>query len=392
MIRVVLTLISILLPSFLFFPLTAYSDWTLSRTVINFGDVPLGSEKSEVFVITNTGTTTLTFEFYPSLPSVISVAPLGSKTVPAGSSLTVVVKFTPNVRGSYTEEILIASTDPNMPSRRITVYGASSYPAGIDVSPRSIDFSGVKVRSSKTETLRVYNYGTSQLNVAVSVPEGSPFTVSERAFQLRPGEFKNLLVTFLPTQEGFYSSGLTITSDDRFTPKIVVSLSGYTEPDFPITFFPRLVNFGNVSVKSKNEQVIIIENSSFRTIPVNLSISNVSGEAFSLPESMPLSFNLISGERRLIPIIFSPQREGYFSATLRINAEQKIANISIIGTASESPSLSIPSQLPPPDSSTGSGGCTIAGKLERANYGDVLIMVLPSLLLLLRMFLKKVKA
>lgn len=384
-----INLLVLLLITLSFIP-DAYSDWTLSKDSINFGDVPVGSTKSEAVVITNNGAVPLDLKFYTSIPE-LTTETVGNIPVAPGGSVTLVIKFSPTLRGNYSEEVLVASDDPNRPSRKITITAVSSYSSGIDVSPRSINFGSVDVGSSKTETLRIGNNGGSELNVQISTAAGTPFTVSESNFKLRPGEIKTLSVTFSPTQKGSFSSSITIVSDDRLTPKVVVSLYGDTGAEFPLIFYPPLINFGTILVNSVSEKLLRLENTSQYITDVTLTISNIVGSAFSFSSGTSIRFTMVPGERKQIPVLFSPQNKGDYSAVLYISTGSNVARLSLVGEASETTATTgLEPQNPPPSSgSGGGGGCSVAGKVENSNFGSALLMFAPAVAIALRRFWRR---
>jgi len=180
---------------------SAFAAWTVSPTSINFGDIPVGTSKTVTLILTNTGATAVTIQnIYSSIPEVTTDPSSGNLAV--GGTLVVAVTFTPTARGNYSGELVIVSDDPTTPSITVPFTGTSSYATGIDVSPTSIDFGSVPIGQSKTDYVRVSNNGTSNLNVTVSVTAGTPFTVSNSAFTLRPGQIETLTVTFAPTEQG----------------------------------------------------------------------------------------------------------------------------------------------------------------------------------------------
>jgi P pilus assembly chaperone PapD len=97
--------------------------------------------------------------------------------------------------------------------------------------PTELDFSGVKAKSTSTQTLTVRNVGSALLEAAVST-DLDRFEVSPKKFTLEPGAEKELTVTFnAPTlargvQTDDFTGTLTITSNDPDNPTVNVQLRG----------------------------------------------------------------------------------------------------------------------------------------------------------------------
>lgn len=366
-----------------------HSAWTVSPSSINFGDVPVGTSKTVVLTITNTGAVqSMVMSVTSSIPEVTTNF-VGEVPLNPGEIMTLMVTFTPTARGNYSGELVIASNDPANPYVVVTFTGTSSYATGIDVSPTSIDFGTIPVGTSKEEVVRVGNKGSSNLNVTITVTAGTPFSVSKESFTLRPGQVETIIVTFNPTQRGVYTGALTVFSDDKNTPKVVVSLRGNTGAEFGLAFFPTIMNFGYVELNTSYERMLRLYNVSSNIIHVSLSIQNISGSAFSFPSSLITSFSMIPGEMRQIPVKFTPTAIFNYSGLLYIATNTGTASISLLGTGSETGTVGLEPQNPPPSSgSGGGGGCSIAGA-KQTSFVDFVLMISPLLLIMLKKFYRK---
>lgn len=388
----------ILTLSIFIFTSNGYSAWTTDPTSINFGDVPVGTSKTVPVVITNTGAANIDitgiYSSFSEIKSIPTPSPNSPVTLTPGQIITVAITFTPTTRGNYSGEIVITSNDPVQPSRTLNFTGNSTYATGIDVSPSSIDFGSVPINTSKEEVLRVRNNGNSVLNVTITVTAGTPFTVSKNSFTLRPGQIETLIVTFNPNQKGIYTGALTVVSDDRNTPKVVVSLRGETPIDieFGLSFFPTIMNFGYVQVNTSYERLLRIYNTSANIINVSLTIQNISGNSFVFPSSTITSFTIIPGESRIIPISFTPTEKINYSGFLFINTNTGTARISLIGTGSETGNVGLEPQNPPPSSgSGGGGGCSVSTYRESSYSGNAILMFAPLLAVFIRKIYRKIK-
>jgi hypothetical protein len=374
-------------------PFTGTSSYAIginvSPTSINFGDVSVGSSKTVTLTITNTGASVIKIQnIYSSIPEVTTNPSTGNLT--AGGSLVVAVTFKPTARGNYSGELVIVSDDSSKPSVTVPFTGTSSYATGIDVSPTSINFGSVSVGQSATNYVRVANNGTSDLNVSVFVTAGTPFTVSPSSFTLRPGQFQTLIVTFAPTEKGSFSSALTIISDDKNTPKVVVSLIGDTGPEFPLYYSPSILNFGKLAINTTYEKILKVLNTSSNIVNVSIYIQNLNGNAFSLPSSYPTSFEMGPGEIRQIPVRFLPTEKVYYSALIYLVTNTGTARISIMGDGADYIGGLEPSTPPPTSGGGGGGGCSLSGTPKDISLaGNTALMLMPVVAIAMRKLYRK---
>jgi len=371
---------------------SAFASWSVSPYSIGFGDIPVGSSKTVTLVIKNTGTTDINIQnIYSSIPEV-TVNPT-SGSLKNGESLIVTVTFTPATRGNYYGELVIVSDDPSQPSVTIPLAGFSSYANGIDVSPNSINFGTVSVGQSATDYVRVANNGTSDLNVSVSVTAGTPFTVSKNSFTLKSGQYETLTVTFAPTEKGSFSGVLAIISDDKNTPKVTVNLLGETPPEFPLSYYPNVLNFGTMPLNETHEKILKVFNTTSKLVKVNISIQNLNGNAFSFPSSYPTSLTLSPGETRQIPVEFSPTEKVYYTALISLVTDTGVAKISVTGDGGYYIGNLEP-ETPPPSSDDGDGGggggCSISGTPKDISLaGNTALMLMPVIAIAMRKLYRK---
>jgi len=392
MIRKNIILISLI---FIFlFCSSAFASWTVSPTSISFGDVSVGSSKTVTLTITNTGAAAINIQnIYSSIPEVTVNADFskGPLSIAAGGSLVVAVTFTPTARGNYSGELVIVSDDSSQPSVTVPFTGTSSYATGIDVSPTYINFGSVSVGQSATDYVRVANKGTSDLNVSVSVTAGTPFTVSKNSFTLKSGQYETLIVTFAPTEKGSFSSALTIISDDKNTPKVVVSLIGDTGPEFPLYYSPSILNFGKLAINTTYEKILKVFNTSSNIVNVSIYIQNLNGgNAFSLPSSYPTSFEMGPGEIRQIPVRFLPTEKVYYSALIYLVTNTGTARISIMGDGADYIGGLEPQNPPPSSGGGGGGGCSVSGAPNNISLaGNTALMFMPVVAIAMRKLYRK---
>jgi hypothetical protein len=97
----------------------------------------------------------------------------------------------------------------------------------ISVAQTSIEFGSVKVGKKATKTLKIMNNGTGDLVVALSVLDGTHFSIQgSSSVIIKPKKSYTLKVLFTPKSAGSKTATLTIASNDSDSPTIDISLSG----------------------------------------------------------------------------------------------------------------------------------------------------------------------
>ena len=112
--------------------------------------------------------------------------------------------------------------------------------ATIGISSSRLSFGSVSVGSSKSEYLKIYNYGTdSSLVVSNITSSNATFIVNRTSLTIAPSGCDSILVTFLPTTKGtIFNDSLILSNNDTVKPNIKVSLTGsstFSQPKVAFT-------------------------------------------------------------------------------------------------------------------------------------------------------------
>ena len=150
-----------------------------------------------------------------------------SGAVHAGEQLDVVARFDAAqlLGGDYRATIHVRSNDPDEPDVTRPAHLHVTGRPDIAVTPDSLAFGSLFVGLSRTDTLHVRNDGTDVLHVS-GVVAVAPFHAPSGAFDLAPGESRDLVVAFTPTTDGVFENTLVISSNDFDEPTVTVHLAG----------------------------------------------------------------------------------------------------------------------------------------------------------------------
>jgi hypothetical protein len=184
----------------------------------NFGDVCRGAFKDLNLTINNSGGCDLVVSSISSIntwflaPGVLNY-PL---VIHPGDSVAVPIRFAPTTLGAKSGMIIVASNDPLLPSRPVSVSG--NVPPGVIRITGSTDFGDVCAGTLAEKTLSLCNVGLCDLQVSsVSfVPPCPDFTLINNPFPatVSPDSCLNVVIRLTPTSCGPKSCTLVIVSDD----------------------------------------------------------------------------------------------------------------------------------------------------------------------------------
>jgi HYDIN/CFA65/VesB family protein/ASPM-SPD-2-Hydin domain-containing protein len=189
--------------------------------------------------------------------------------------------------------------------------------SGLNVVPSSLQFGEQRVgTTSAAQVVTLRNTGTETLFVSDGTTTG-PFAVSPAGpFTMEPGATHELSVTFSPTTRGGVDGTLTFSSNDPFTPRVTVFLSG--QGVTPVEVSPVSLDFGaqRVGTTSPPLRVTIRNNGSG-----NLAVTNVSTSSAPFAASPTHPFTVAPGASQEVSVTFRPATEGAASGTLTLTTD-----------------------------------------------------------------------
>ena len=199
----------------------------LSRTVLDFGAVLLGSSQTVSLGIVNKGQASLVITDI-RLPSNDYDVSRFSYTVAPGRSEQISVTFSPQSVGDRSGEMTILS---NLPPATVTLraHGVSQ-PAvpvpQISVSSSGRNFGSVEVGSSKSMTVTVTNSGDASLTITDIVASDEQMSVSPGQFTIPAKQNGYFTLRYEPNRAGDLSARVTIHSNDSKTPVVGFPIVG----------------------------------------------------------------------------------------------------------------------------------------------------------------------
>ena len=174
---------------------------------IDFGGVNLGLSTDRVFMVTNTGTSTLNGSASTTAP--FSVVAGGTYSVPVGQSQFVTARFTPSALQQYSGQVTFSGGG----GAQAYVWGTGASVASpiLSVSPGSLDFGEVASGQIGTASFTVQNTGSGTL-AGNATSSGAPFAVvSGTPYSLGPGQSVVVQVQYSPLSESEVEGVISFT-------------------------------------------------------------------------------------------------------------------------------------------------------------------------------------
>lgn len=210
----------------------------LAPAALDFGTVLVGHTALLPFQVTNTGTTPVTFNAITATGDYSATGTCLSAPLPATSSCTVQIAFTPTLSGTRSGTLSLASSTSALPlTAGLTGIGAQSH---LLITPSSLNFGSITVGASANLSLTLTNTGNAPVvGIGIGLPPATgdfAITTPCAVVTLAPGTSCSVGITFTPTATGALSNFLTITSSASTSPDIVpLTGAGLPNGNFSLT-------------------------------------------------------------------------------------------------------------------------------------------------------------
>ena len=201
----------------------------VSPASINFGNTVVGSSFSQVLIITNTGTSTLSITQVAQSGAAFTVSGFSlSLNVNPGQQTTITVAFLPTSVGASVGNISIVSNAPTSPTSVALSGTGIAATLNLNISPTSLSFGSITTStSSAPENVTITNTGNSNVTISQISVTGAGYSITGGGapVTLSPLQTLTLTALFSPTAAGSVNGSMSIVSNANGSPASV-SLSG----------------------------------------------------------------------------------------------------------------------------------------------------------------------
>jgi hypothetical protein len=201
----------------------------VSSNPINFGSDVVGSNSTQLLIITNTGTATLTITQINETGSAFSDTGFSLPlNVNAGNQTTITVAFLPTLAGAASGNISIVSNAPASPTSVGLAGTGIAASLTLGISPASLSFGNVTTNtSSSSQNVTITDTGNANVTISQITLNGSAYSMTGGSAPVTLSPSQNLILTsrFSPTVAGSVSGSISMVSNASGSPA-TVSLSG----------------------------------------------------------------------------------------------------------------------------------------------------------------------
>ncbi len=329
----------------------------------DFGELEVDSTKSHTFELFNVGSAdlqVLSTVLRGLNPEAFLIASGGAPFIlTPGAVSNLIINFKPMNEGEKSSALEIESNDSEQNPLAVSLSGKgvqAKFPE-ISINETSFDFGEVDLDSTSSHTFELLNAGTADLQILSTElfgPDSTAFSIAygDAPVTLPPGVQHDLIVTFLPPNEGEKISTLRIESNDTLHSPLSIALIGTGHvAEFPeLSISETSFDFGEVNVDSTRSHVFRISNTG--TGELGILAANIIGpdsEAFSL-NGAKTPFTLDPDSSNSITVLFAPGSPGLKSAVLQIRSndiKNDSLNITLQGLGISITGLEAPEDILP---------------------------------------------
>jgi hypothetical protein len=203
---------------------------SLSTTSLNFNTVIVGKSATQTLYLINTGTAPLTVTSLALKSQQFTLTgPSVPRSILPSQKVAYKVSFVPTSSGSLSASIQISTSDATVPAAVSLAGVAEKAFAALQVSPASISFGNMKLKSTGTQNVTLKNTGDINMTVSGVTVAGAGFGYSDLSpgFSLSPNQAVTFQVWFRPQTAGAAAGTVTILSANIASPaEIPVSGDG----------------------------------------------------------------------------------------------------------------------------------------------------------------------
>ncbi len=206
-----------------------------SRTLLDFGGLPIGGQATQGVTFTNDGAQPLTVQgaTHPSSPFSTAGLPTAGTVLAPGDSVTVNVQFSPTSAGTYSDALEVDAGAAG--SIDVALSASAAPPGALELSRVNINFPNYTIGQSKTVRFTLTNTGGSTITITKSKP---PITAGFKAattlnegMGITPGTTVTEKVTFTAGRLGAFDDQWTIGANDGLGERVVSFHANTLIPD-----------------------------------------------------------------------------------------------------------------------------------------------------------------
>ncbi|MDH7515823.1 MAG: choice-of-anchor D domain-containing protein, partial [Bacteroidota bacterium] len=291
---------------------------------VSFDTVAVKSSAERDIVLKNTGTAQLSITSTVAAPAVFSiVSGGGARTINAGDSATVRMRFSPVTAGAASGTLTVSSNASNAATFVVSLSGVAVDAPLLTPVTSSLDFGSVLIGSSSSRTLQITNTGTGTLTItsaSVAGTHAADFTIlSPSTLSIPAGKKDSIILSFTPQGSGKREAELHLQSNDRTNPVTTVWMTGLGERPLPVmALSPDMLEFDTLFVGEERLRSVLIRNTG--NGPLEVTGTSVTGpDAGCFTVAQACAGTIDPQQADSLTIRFAPgtpgEKEAFFSVS-----------------------------------------------------------------------------
>ena len=188
------------------------SKFSVGPTALNFGNVKIGTSKTDSILVTNSGGDDLIISSISSSNGVFTVTPSNGTILP-GSYQKFYITFSPTVIGQQNGTIYFYNNTGDGPG----IVNVTGNGVNTDILPKfssnivDLDFGNVFIGSTKQKSVMVTNIGVTDLVISTITSSDPHYTITPTFGTITPGSSKEFFITFAPNVVGRVNATVLFT-------------------------------------------------------------------------------------------------------------------------------------------------------------------------------------
>jgi hypothetical protein len=317
--------------------------FALSRKAIPFGFVPLGGNRLDSVIVTDTGKAALVIGNVASSNATFTVNPT-SATVQPAQARTFYITFTPANTNAQSGNIVFTHNAPGAHDT-VAVSGTGGL-AQFSVTRRSVPFGIVALGSNKLDSVSVTDSGVVALVISSVTSSNGRFTVNPTNATIQPSQSRKFYFTFTPANTSPQSGTIVFNHNaPGLHDTITVSGAGGTSG---FSLNRKTVQFGSVVVGGSTIDSVTVADTGMAPLVIN-SVTSSNGR-FTVN---PLNATIQPSGIRTFTITFAPLNTNPQNGNLVFNHNAPGLHDTVTVSGTGTAPLSAPVLLAPVNGATG---------------------------------------
>lgn len=298
---------------------TPIGDLASSPSSKGFGNVEIGTQQSQTFMLANNGSATANISQVAISGTGFQLSGITAPlTLGVSQSTTFQVTFAPQSAGAVSGAVTITS-DASNSSLTIALSGTGVTPGALTANPANLSFGSVTVNGSSSLPETITNTGGMAVTISQIAASGTGFSLSggTTPITLGAGQSTTFHVIFRPTSATTNSGTVTVTSDAS-NPSLSILLSGTgTATVGQLGVSPSTLAIGSVVVGTSGSASGTLTASG---ASVTITSASANNGAFSF-SGVTLPVTISSGQSIPFNVTFTPTTTGAVTATLTFTSD-----------------------------------------------------------------------